>query len=224
MAATESNQRSVSLKNPALPFRGDSQRYPYSHQHPLYRALKALGQIIKSIFLLCYIDDHTLRQAIEKQLNKLESANKFSRAVFYGNNQEFQQETGSESDFIECEIPEEIIHVKGDEEALAQALWNLLDNAVKYSEKGKNIYVKVEAGNPVSLKVRDQGLGIPASERSRIFRKFVRGANTKAQGVKGTGIGLAVVKHIVDAHGGEIQVESEPGKGSTFTIKLPSGG
>jgi glutamate synthase domain-containing protein 1 len=62
----------------------------------LYRGLKALGQIIKSIFLLRYIDDYTLRQAIEKQLNKLESANKFSRAVFYGNNQEFQQETKEE--------------------------------------------------------------------------------------------------------------------------------
>jgi TnpA family transposase len=68
----------------------------YSHQHPLYRALKAFGQIIKSIFLLRYIHDYTLRQVIEKQLNKLESANKFSKAVFYGNNQEFQQETKEE--------------------------------------------------------------------------------------------------------------------------------
>ena len=68
----------------------------YSKQHPLYRALKAFGQIIKSIFLLKYIDDVTLRQVIEKQLNKLESANKFLKAVFYGNNQEFSQETKDE--------------------------------------------------------------------------------------------------------------------------------
>ena len=68
----------------------------YSKQHPLYRALKASGQIIKSIFLLKYIDDVTLRQVIEKQLNKLESANKFLKAVFYGNNQEFSQETKDE--------------------------------------------------------------------------------------------------------------------------------
>jgi signal transduction histidine kinase len=138
--------------------------------------------------------------------------------------QEFQQETASESFSVECEIPKENIQVKGDEEALAQALWNLLDNAVKYSEKGKKIQVRVEAGNPVSLRVKDQGLGIPASDRSRIFRKFVRGSNPKARGVKGTGIGLAVVKHIVDAHRGEIKVESEPGKGSTFSIQLPAGG
>ena len=69
----------------------------YSKQHPLYRALKAFGQIIKSIFLLKYIDDVTLRQVIEKQLNKLESANKFLKAVFYGNNQEFSQETKTNS-------------------------------------------------------------------------------------------------------------------------------
>jgi TnpA family transposase len=68
----------------------------YSKQHPLYRALKAFGQITKSIFLLRYIDDVTLRQSIEKQLNKLESANKFLKAVFYGDNQEFSQETKEE--------------------------------------------------------------------------------------------------------------------------------
>ena len=68
----------------------------YSRQHPLYRALKAFGQIIKSVYLLQYIDDVELRQAVEKQLNKLESSNKFAKAVFYGNNQEFQQETKEE--------------------------------------------------------------------------------------------------------------------------------
>jgi TnpA family transposase len=68
----------------------------YSRQHPLYRALKAFGQIIKSTYLLQYIDDVALRQAVEKQLNKLESSNKFAKAVFYGNNQEFQQETKEE--------------------------------------------------------------------------------------------------------------------------------
>lgn len=63
----------------------------YSIQHPLYRALKEFGRIIKTLFLLRYIDDLELRQSIEKQLNKLESSNKFAKAVFYGNNQEFQQ-------------------------------------------------------------------------------------------------------------------------------------
>jgi TnpA family transposase len=89
----------------------------YSKQHPLYRALKAFGQIIKSIFLLRYIDDVILRQAIEKQLNKLESANKFLKAVFYGQNQEFAQET-----------KEEQLVAEGCKRLIANAiiLWNYL--------------------------------------------------------------------------------------------------
>jgi len=114
--------------------------------------------------------------------------------------------------------------VKGDQEALAQALWNLLDNAVKYSGDSRTVRVEVEAGSRVSIRVRDQGFGIPLSERDQILRKFTRGSGAKAHGVKGTGIGLAIVKHIVDAHGGKVLIDSEPGQGSTFTIELPAGG
>lgn len=138
--------------------------------------------------------------------------------------EEFRQEISTDGHFIECAVPHENTQVMGDWEALSQAMWNLLDNAVKYSGEGQKVHVEVEAGNSVSIRVRDQGFGIPASEISRIFSKFVRGSNTKARGVKGTGIGLAVVKHVVDAHGGKVHVESEPGQGSTFTIQLPAGG
>ena len=66
-------------------------------------------------------------------------------------------------------------------------------------------------------------MGILESERARIFRKFERGSSAGMEGIKGTGIGLALVKHIVDAHGGSVGIESEPGRGSTFTIELPGG-
>ncbi len=138
--------------------------------------------------------------------------------------EEFLQETGHDSTVIKCVVPDKGPIVDGDREALVQALWNLLDNAVKYSGESKKIHVEVEEGDPVTIRVRDQGFGIPTSERSRIFRKFVRGANASDLGIKGTGIGLAVVKHIVDAHGGRISIESESGQGSTFTIQLPAGG
>lgn len=137
--------------------------------------------------------------------------------------EEFKQETNPANLEIECAVPDEGPAVKADREALAQALWNLLDNAVKYSGDSAAVHVEVEAGNPVAIRVRDRGFGIPPSERKRIFRKFVRGSSAKAYGVKGTGIGLAMVKHIVDAHGGKVIVESEPGRGSTFTILLPEG-
>jgi signal transduction histidine kinase len=69
--------------------------------------------------------------------------------------------------------------------------------------------------------VEDEGAGIPSGERERIFQKFVRGADAKQAGVRGIGIGLALVKHIVEAHGGSVRLESEPGRGSTFTLVLP---
>jgi signal transduction histidine kinase len=125
---------------------------------------------------------------------------------------------------MDCDSPENGPVVNGDREALVQALWNLLDNAVKYSGDSPNVHVEVEAGNQVAIRVRDQGAGIPKAEKNRIFRKFTRGSSAERFGIRGTGIGLAMVKHIVDAHGGKVLIESEPGKGSTFTIRLPAGG
>jgi TnpA family transposase len=97
----------------------------YSRQHPLYRALKAFGQIIKSVYILTYLDDLKLRQAIEKQLNKMESANKFEKAIFYGSNQEFQQET-----------KEEQLIAEGCKRLIANAiiLWNYLYTSQKYAD------------------------------------------------------------------------------------------
>ena len=74
----------------------------------------------------------------------------------------------------------------------------------------------------VAIRVRDQGPGIPHAERKAIFHKFVRGTAAASAGVKGMGVGLAMVRHIVAAHGGEIQLASEPGSGSTFTMLLPA--
>jgi signal transduction histidine kinase len=138
--------------------------------------------------------------------------------------EEFRQEANSTNRVIEYAVPEDGPIVNGDREALAQALWNLLDNAVKYSGDSPNIHVEVEAGKQVAIRVRDQGFGISPSEKGRVLRKFVRGSSAKAMDIKGTGIGLAMVKHIVDAHGGKVLIDSEPGKGSTFTIQLPMGG
>lgn len=112
--------------------------------------------------------------------------------------------------------------VAGDREALTHAVWNLLDNAVKYSPECRTVWVDVErAGSRLAIRVRDRGLGVARNERADIFRRFVRGADAKTRGIKGTGIGLAMVHHIVSAHGGTVSVASEPGAGSTFTLVLP---
>jgi two-component system phosphate regulon sensor histidine kinase PhoR len=110
-----------------------------------------------------------------------------------------------------------------DDEALARAVWNLLDNAVKYSPKPSHVEVVLHnRDGHVFIAVRDHGMGIPAHEQAEVFSKFYRGEQARTRGIKGTGIGLAMVDEIVKAHHGHVEVESEPGKGSTFTIVLPS--
>ncbi len=123
---------------------------------------------------------------------------------------------------LEMGLPEEPIEVRGDREALRQAVWNLLDNAVKYSPPASRVWMEAERnGDRVYLRVRDEGPGIPAHEQRHILKKFVRGESAKSAGIRGTGIGLSLVGHIMRAHGGTLELKSEPGKGSTFTLALP---
>jgi signal transduction histidine kinase len=123
---------------------------------------------------------------------------------------------------VELSLPDTSCRILADRDALGRAIWNLLDNAVKYSPSHRSVWVDViPRGDRLAIVVRDRGMGIPSAEQDAIFRKFVRGANSREAGIKGTGIGLAMVKHIVAAHGGEIRLESAPGEGSRFTILIP---
>src|SRR5882672_4007628 len=109
-----------------------------------------------------------------------------------------------------------------DPDAVAQAFINLLDNAVKYSGDSKEIEVKLaEQGDTVTISVIDHGVGIASEEREKVFEKFYRVGNCLVHDVKGSGLGLSIVKHIVEAHHGRVIVESEPGRGSAFIIHLP---
>jgi signal transduction histidine kinase len=112
--------------------------------------------------------------------------------------------------------------IRADEEALRRAVRNLIENAIKYSPECRTVWVEGAVANGcVSISVRDRGMGIDAAERRSIFQKFVRGDAAKNSGIKGTGIGLAMVQQISEAMGGEIRLQSEVGAGSTFTIVLP---
>jgi len=115
-----------------------------------------------------------------------------------------------------------ISEVVADGEAIRQALANLVDNAVKYSGDGKEIVVSLRRDQDrLDLSVRDVGIGISRSEQQKIFERFHRVGTGLVHDVKGSGLGLSIVQHIVLAHGGEILVDSEPGRGSTFSIRLP---
>jgi signal transduction histidine kinase len=129
---------------------------------------------------------------------------------------------------VRCEVEDGDHPIHADAEALGRALWNLLDNAVKYSGERRELRVTVGGaasadafpGPAVAIAVRDFGIGIPRRDQARIFQRFVRGADAMAAPIQGTGIGLAMVRHIVSAHRGRILIESEPGRGSTFTIVI----
>ena len=137
--------------------------------------------------------------------------------------EEFRQEASADGRRIEYHADASTPTLAADREALARAVWNLLDNAVKYSPRATVIQVKVTSSDGhVAVDVRDDGPGVPAAEQKQIFKKFVRGAAARTAQVKGTGIGLAMVQHIVRAHHGELRLESQPGKGSTFSIVLPA--
>ncbi len=112
--------------------------------------------------------------------------------------------------------------VLADPEALSRAIWNLLDNAVKYSGEARSVELSAKLrGRLVEWCVRDQGIGIPAAERHTVFERFFRGDAARRAGIRGTGIGLAMVQQIAAAHGGEVSVESELGAGSAFTLSIP---
>lgn len=135
---------------------------------------------------------------------------------------EFRVEPMARGRQIECEIEAGLPQIRADRDTLSRALWNLVDNAAKYSEEGSPIRVFARRqGDSVLMGVGDRGIGIPPGERDRIFEKFVRGSDAKRAGIRGVGIGLALVKRIAEAHGGSVQVESEPGRGSTFSLLLP---
>jgi signal transduction histidine kinase len=112
--------------------------------------------------------------------------------------------------------------VRVDREAIARSLVNLVNNALKYSDREKFLGVKLyRADDAVKLEVADRGIGIARNEQSKIFEKFYRAGDPLVHNTKGSGLGLSLVRHIAHAHGGQVEVESAPGKGSRFTLTLP---
>jgi two-component system phosphate regulon sensor histidine kinase PhoR len=112
--------------------------------------------------------------------------------------------------------------VRGDEERIGQLLVNLLHNAVKFSVEGGEVILRVRVtASDVVVSVVDRGVGIPKADLERVFERFYKVDRARVRGKGGTGLGLAIARHIAEGHGGRLSVESEEGRGSTFTVELP---
>jgi len=135
----------------------------------------------------------------------------------------FQEQVERKEFTIESEISTQMPNVLADKEAISRALFNLLDNALKYSGKIRNVFLRAwDDGESIFLEVEDEGIGISKQDQKKIFEKFYRTDGARESDIKGSGIGLTLVAHIVKAHGGEVLLESDVGKGTKVTIKLPA--
>jgi len=123
---------------------------------------------------------------------------------------------------IRYDSPDRVPLIRGDRDAILQVFYNLVDNAMKFSGSSKQIDISLIPGdNEIVFCVKDNGIGIPAKDQEKIFERFYRGSEPQRMGIKGSGIGLAIVKKIIEAHKGHLTLESKPGEGSTFTVRIP---
>ena len=132
------------------------------------------------------------------------------------------KEAGKNSIALKKDIPPRLPRIRIDEAAIAQVLFNLVENAVKYNKAGGSVTVGArETPRSIEVSVSDTGIGIPQEDIPRIFERVYRVDKARSRDLGGTGLGLSIVKHIIQAHGGDITVESKPGAGSTFRFTLP---
>jgi len=136
---------------------------------------------------------------------------------------DFKSEIAANGVAIEANIPDGLPPISADGQALGSAVRNLLDNAVKYSPGQKTVWLDAGAEEgAIRIAVRDRGVGISEQDRKHIFDRFYRAGGDISKRVKGAGLGLSLVQHIVSAHGGTVECRSRVGEGSTFTIRLPA--
>ena len=205
---TTVRQLSEMLEMDQVPSQERRQRY--------YRVLAAESRRLQRLIETLLNFGKMEAGAGQYRLERLDVSELVARAV--------QEVSGEESDAtgrVRVAGQDPCLRLLGDADALTLALRNLLDNGLKYSPASETVEVRwSNQEGRVAISVVDHGAGIPKSEQEMVFQKFVRGRAAIDASIKGTGLGLAMVRHILSAHGGEVKLESEPGRGSTFTIVL----
>jgi len=145
------------------------------------------------------------------------------RAVIGSQQEIFRNYIGDKPVTLRMEWPDKLPDVIADESRLLQIAYNLIGNAIKFTPKGEVVVTARLSGHMISVSVSDTGIGIEPDQQEAIFRTFEQVGTSVAREYGGTGLGLGIARRLIELHGGEIQVESEPGKGSVFTFTLPVG-
>jgi two-component system, OmpR family, phosphate regulon sensor histidine kinase PhoR len=179
----------------------------------IYNESDRMGRLVHNLLDFASLE----RDKTRKYFEKTEIAKLIEKAL-----DAYRYELQKEGFQLVAEIDGSIPETMADPNAISMAFFNLLDNSMKYSGEQKEIGVRVSRdGDTIAISVSDKGVGIPPSEQQKIFEKFYRGSGTHVKNTRGSGIGLAITKQVAEMHGGEVNVDSEPGKGSTFRLVIP---
>ena len=175
-----------------------------------------LSHLIDNILDFSRIDEDRRKfEFIDLDLDKL--TREFIQSI-----REMIRETGFE---INYSCPDKVSVIRADRNAILQVLYNLVDNALKFSGTSRKIEINLASkDNQIQLSVKDYGIGISIKDQEKIFDRFYRSRESQRSGIRGSGIGLTIVKKIVEDHGGYLTLDSRPGEGSMFTVSLPLGG
>jgi signal transduction histidine kinase/DNA-binding response OmpR family regulator len=178
----------------------------------IHAAAEHMRQLVQDLLDLAKVDMGTELKKEQVDLNTLVSSTA----------DEFQLQAETKKQAIQVKKGKQQVFVQGDPLQLQQALRNLVSNAIKYTPDGGSIHLAIETSNENAvIRVKDTGYGIPPDDLPFIFDRFYRVRSDDVKDIEGNGLGLAIVKSVVEQHGGQISVESKPGKGSCFTVTLP---
>ena len=172
--------------------------------------------------LINIVQDLLTISQIEENNIKLEIQDIDLNSLFSSFQSTFEQKLEQKGMQLNCEIDPAIINFKGDAFKLEQMFINLIDNAIKYSDKGLIRISAHQEADHIRFEVIDTGVGIPKQDQDRVFERFYTVDKSRSRQLAGTGLGLSIVKHIVSLHKGKISLESEIDKGSKFTILIPN--
>jgi two-component system phosphate regulon sensor histidine kinase PhoR len=193
---------------------------PQTSRTELARILQVMERHSKRLGLL--VDDLLSLAQLESSTTNLEISQVRLPELFDHVLRDWKEKLGEKNLKVMVDLPPDGPPIRADETRLQEVLYNLLENAVKYSRENGEIRLRAEQrASEIVFSVKDDGIGISKDDLPRIFERFYRADKARTRELGGTGLGLAIVKHIAQLHGGRVEAESEPGRGTTIRVLLP---